>query len=437
VQGGGEALVEVEAQEGRVLARPLGEGAGVRLNEVQLTAPTQLRSGDELALGDCRATLVRHSPPPRPPGAPRPAWQLEPWLEDAVAYASRTGTPLVLAELPPGTPLPPEGARTGLPGALFTLGAGGGLLAARWEAEPPAGALRFARFPGDGVHAAALLGRVLGAEAGGGGEEAPVVREPVMVRLSGLLEQLAARSRAVLLQGEPGVGRALWARRLLALRGVEGALELAGGAPGTPGQLARVDGARALLVEEVHLLRAEAQDALAAHPGPLVATAALLEEGGAEGLRPALAARLEAGRLVVPPLRDRPAELPALVEAELVRLREGLGRPGLQLDAQARTLVLSDAWPGNVDALKAALWRAARVARGEAVRPEDLPLRLGVAAPQLGMAAARAVAERSALLSALGEAGWNVSEAARRMGLPRRTLVHRMSVLGVRRPARR
>jgi len=46
------------------------------------------------------------------------------------------------------------------------------------------------------------------------------------------------------------------------------------------------------------------------------------------------------------------------------------------------------------------------------------------------------VTERNALLKALAGTRWNVTEAAKRLGLPRRTVVYRMSRLGLRRPGR-
>lgn len=441
-EGGGEAAVALTLHDGQVLARPLREGVGARLNEVQLAGPASLRPGDQLAVGACRATLLRDSPPAAGPQVHPPAL-LEPWLEDAVARAARRGESLGLAELPPWA----DAVAPGEEGALFALAAGTRL----WVGggAPPVGALHLSRFPEDATHAPALLARTLGAGAPEeDGEREPVVRETVMVRLAGLLEHLAGLRVPVLLEGEPGVGRALWGRRLLALMGAGPVEVVAGAAPHAPGRLqevarrqeeeGRLASPRVLLVEEVDWLPPAAQEGLAAlaanglRGGALVGTAQR-----AETLVPALAACFAQGRVLVPPLRDRPAEVPALVEAELARLRVHLGRPALQLDGPARALVLADGWPGNVDALRAGLWRAARLAVGDSVRLEDLPLRLREGAARLGVAAARAAAEKSALVAALLEAGWNVSETARRLGVPRRTLVHRMAVLGVRRPGSR
>jgi transcriptional regulator with GAF, ATPase, and Fis domain len=46
------------------------------------------------------------------------------------------------------------------------------------------------------------------------------------------------------------------------------------------------------------------------------------------------------------------------------------------------------------------------------------------------------VAERDAFLKTLALTRWNVTEAAKRLGLPRRTVIYRMSRLGLRRPTR-
>lgn len=415
------AGVELRVQAEGVVARPVGEGGVVRLNEVQLTSPMLLRSGDQLAFGGCSLTLVRVSALPWL-GLVRPTWQLEPWLEAVVARAERRGGTVALSEVhaPTGGGVAEESA------VLFALGPEACLRLSGGDTAAP-GEQRRTLFPQDGAHAPALLAHVLGAEDGG--EELPVVREPVMVRLAQLLEHLARLRVPVLLEGEAGVGKALWARRLLQLYGVGPALTVAGAAPGAAAKLTSVL-APALFVEDVDRLPAEAQETLSTWQGAVLVGTTRRPEG----MVPALAGRFAHGRVVVPPLRDRPAELTALVEVELGRIRERLRRPGLHLDAQARALVMADAWPGNVDAVKAALWRAARVAVGDGVRPEDLPVRLREEGVRLGVAGAKAAAEKAALLAALVDAGWNVAEASRRMGVPRRTVVHRMSVLGLRRP---
>ena len=67
---------------------------------------------------------------------------------------------------------------------------------------------------------------------------------------------------------------------------------------------------------------------------------------------------------------------------------------------------------------------------------DALPERLTHEAPAESLRGALKATERELLLEALGRTRWNVTAAATRLGLPRRTVVYRMSRLGLKRPAR-
>ena len=58
------------------------------------------------------------------------------------------------------------------------------------------------------------------------------------------------------------------------------------------------------------------------------------------------------------------------------------------------------------------------------------------AAEEVGPEWERPAAERELLLDTLARTRWNVTAAATRLGMPRRTIVHRMAKLGLKRPAR-
>ena len=104
----------------------------------------------------------------------------------------------------------------------------------------------------------------------------------------------------------------------------------------------------------------------------------------------------------------------------------------------------SYAWPGNVRELRNAIERAALVAAGPSIEPSDLHL-APAPAPDLGAAGSTekglpttrahiATGDRERIEDALQRCGGNQSRAAKVLGIPRRTLVRRISKLGLTRP---
>jgi hypothetical protein len=138
----------------------------------------------------------------------------------------------------------------------------------------------------------------------------------------------------------------------------------------------------------------------------------------------------------VPPLAARPLDVPVMAEAFLTRARQVLGRPRLHLGPEARALLEAWSWPGNVRELKNVVFRAARAAVRDEVGRDSLPATITASAPAEDLKDAMRAAERELLLGALARTRWNVTAAATRLGMPRRTVVYRMALLGLRRPAR-
>jgi two-component system response regulator AtoC len=141
--------------------------------------------------------------------------------------------------------------------------------------------------------------------------------------------------------------------------------------------------------------------------------------------------RLAVIELAVPPLRDRRDDIPLLVEALRKRwiarlgLEETAFTPGLPAALAARD------WPGNVRELENAVVRLLTMGDGGPVGPEALgsPGGAGPAAP---LRAQLDAFERQLLARVLAECAGNQSEAARRLGITRTTLLEKLKRLGLR-----
>ncbi|HEX2202909.1 MAG TPA: sigma-54 dependent transcriptional regulator [Longimicrobium sp.] len=146
--------------------------------------------------------------------------------------------------------------------------------------------------------------------------------------------------------------------------------------------------------------------------------------------------RLSVLRFVVPPLRERDDEIPALAEAILRRVARP-GAPVPELSEAALHLLRRYPWPGNVRELENALRAACALSRGETVHPFHLPpeVRMGALpgggprrdeeaapAPPRYAAPPDPAHEARAIAEALAAAGGNKTHAARALGMARSTL---------------
>jgi len=142
--------------------------------------------------------------------------------------------------------------------------------------------------------------------------------------------------------------------------------------------------------------------------------------------------RLQVFDIALPPLRDRPSDIPLLAEACLRGLSRMLARSALGLTPAAVERLRAHSWPGNVRELHNVLERAAIVAEGEAIGPEHLSLDLPIVTVDPGAdldAAARRTIERVLL-----ETDWNKAKAARRLGITRTQLYGRLRKYGLEGP---
>ena len=153
--------------------------------------------------------------------------------------------------------------------------------------------------------------------------------------------------------------------------------------------------------------------------------------------------RLEVAEVELPPLRERPEDVPALAEHFLAALANRLGRPPKPFAPAALARLVRHAWPGNVRELRNVVERAAVLAGGPAIEEEDLRLPADDEAPAAATTAVEgrfADAKRQAvesfepgfLLAALRANAGNVSRAAVAIGMVRQSLQQKIRELGLR-----
>jgi DNA-binding NtrC family response regulator len=160
------------------------------------------------------------------------------------------------------------------------------------------------------------------------------------------------------------------------------------------------------------------------------------------GFREDLFYRLAVFDIALPPLRERPEDIPVLADAFLDEIGQTIGRPAAGVSTEARRRLVAYPWPGNVRELRNALERAVILCEGGLITSDHLPdgivtgSRTGVtepaaAGPAASGAATLDAAERDMILQALTRAGHNKSKAARLLGLTRAQLRSRIEKHGL------
>ncbi|MFN7623761.1 MAG: sigma-54 interaction domain-containing protein, partial [Acidobacteriota bacterium] len=153
--------------------------------------------------------------------------------------------------------------------------------------------------------------------------------------------------------------------------------------------------------------------------------------------------RLNVIPLLIPPLRSRRDDLAQLMEHFLRKHAGNAARP-MKVAAEARRVMMDYAWPGNVRQLESAIERALLLAEGDEITVEDLPVEIRQAVQAEGTAGFRLPPEgisfedleRSLIIQAMEQTGWNITRAARLLGLSFRTMQYRLDKFGIRRPGR-
>jgi DNA-binding NtrC family response regulator len=143
----------------------------------------------------------------------------------------------------------------------------------------------------------------------------------------------------------------------------------------------------------------------------------------------------------VPPLRERRDDIPKLIDYFLKKHTRNTSRLVKGLNPEARRMMNDYGWPGNVRQLESAIERAILLCEGDLITPDDLPSELqqesrGTSAgafklPPEGISFEEV--EKNLILQAMDQTDYNITKAAKLLGLTFRTLQYRLEKFGIKR----
>ena len=174
----------------------------------------------------------------------------------------------------------------------------------------------------------------------------------------------------------------------------------------------------------------------------VAATNRELDESVATGrFRADLLFRINNFTIKLPPLRDRPEDIPPLAEHFLARVAGGNTR---HLGPEAMQVLMNYSWPGNVREMKNVIERAVILSSGDEILPEDLPLEL-----RTHIASKAALTnghdlqpanldelKKKQIISVLEQTGWHQGKASEILGISPSTLYRQLKSYGLTRARR-
>jgi DNA-binding NtrC family response regulator len=167
-----------------------------------------------------------------------------------------------------------------------------------------------------------------------------------------------------------------------------------------------------------------------------------LDHDAAEGkFRSDLLYRINNFAIKLPPLRDRPEDVPSLAEHFLARVSGG---PRLRITDEAMDVMKNYSWPGNVRELRNVIERAVILANGEEILADDLPIELRthtrattvpVESEDLNSASLDELKKRQ-ILTVLEQTSWHQGKASEILGISPSTLYRQLKTYGLTRTRR-
>jgi len=185
------------------------------------------------------------------------------------------------------------------------------------------------------------------------------------------------------------------------------------------------------VLQEQELQRVGGEETIQTDARIIAATNRDLEEEVRKGnFREDLYYRLNVVTVHVPPLRDRGEDISLLVQFFVEKFAAKNRRKVEGITPECLQLLSSYQWPGNVRELENAIERGVILMRGEHLTEKSLPLPIQNQKAESGGAVSEATSlqevEKQQILKTLEETGGNKSEAARRLGITRKTLQNKL-----------
>jgi DNA-binding NtrC family response regulator len=144
----------------------------------------------------------------------------------------------------------------------------------------------------------------------------------------------------------------------------------------------------------------------------------------------------------VPPLRERREDIPVLIDYFLKKHTRNTSRLITGLTPETKKLMIDYSWPGNVRQLESAIERAILLAENDKITLEDLPTEVrqdvGPASEGTFKLPAEGInfedVERNLITQAMEQTDYNITKAAKLLGLTFRTLQYRLEKFGIKKP---
>ena len=144
----------------------------------------------------------------------------------------------------------------------------------------------------------------------------------------------------------------------------------------------------------------------------------------------------------VPPLRERREDIAVLIDYFLKKHTKNTSRLVRGLTPETKRMMNDYGWPGNVRQLESAIERAILLCEGDMITPEDLPSEVqqevkGTSAgafklPPEGISFEEV--EKNLILQAMEQTDYNITKAAKLLGMTFRTLQYRLEKFGIKKP---
>ncbi len=185
------------------------------------------------------------------------------------------------------------------------------------------------------------------------------------------------------------------------------------------------------VLQEQELQRVGGEETIQTDARIIAATNRDLEEEVRKGnFREDLYYRLNVVTVHVPPLRDRGDDIALLVDFFVEKFAEKNRRKVEGITPECLQLLSSYQWPGNVRELENAIERGVILMRGEHLTEKSLPLSIQKQKVETAGVTSQATSlqevEKQQILKTLEETSGNKSEAARRLGITRKTLLNKL-----------